>query len=104
MLTTVVGNYPKIGPSARAPSLRTARSRLDRGRITEEELRRVEDETTREILGDQARAGVDLVTDGHIRWDDAQTYFASLVRRSRPLNEFEKLFLVAAFMNRQDHR
>ena len=79
MKTTVVGNYPKIGPGTNAPSLRTALTRFQVGRITEEELHRVEDEVTMEVLADQARAGVDVVTDGHIRWDDPQTYFASKI-------------------------
>ena len=77
MKTTVVGNYPKIGPGAKAPSLRAAKSKLDRGEIDLEELHRIEDEVTKEVLEDQARTGLDLVTDGHIRWDDPQTYFAS---------------------------
>lgn len=76
MITTVVGNYPKIGPGTKAPSLRNAINQLDRGRITEEELRRVEDEVTREVIQEQIDAGIDLVTDGQIRWDDGQTYFA----------------------------
>ena len=79
MKTTVVGNYPKIGPGTNAPSLRTALSRFQVGGITEEELHRVEDEVTKEVLGEQAQAGVDVVTDGHIRWDDPQTYVASKI-------------------------
>ena len=79
MQTTVVGSYPKIGPGSRAPNLRTAISRYQVDRISEEELRRIEDEVTAEVLEDQARAGLELVTDGHIRWDDPQTYFASKI-------------------------
>ena len=77
MQTTVVGSYPKIGPGSAAPSLRTAITRNQLGRVSDEELARVEDEVTKEVLHDQARAGLDLVTDGHIRWNDPQTYFAS---------------------------
>ena len=80
MITTVVGNYPKISPQSKAPSLRAAISRLDRGQITEEELRRVEEEVTKEVIDDQVRAGLDLVTDGQIRWDDGQTYFAARIQ------------------------
>ena len=79
MQTTVVGNYPKIGPGSNAPSLRTAISRHQLGRISEDKLHRVEDEVTKEVLLDQAQAGIDVVTDGHIRWDDPQTYFASQI-------------------------
>ena len=76
MITTMVGNYPKISPDAKAPSLRSAISRFDESRITLEELKRVEDEVTKEVIQDQVEAGLDLVTDGQIRWDDGQTYFA----------------------------
>ena len=76
MITTVVGNYPKISPDSKVPSLRAAITRHDAGRITSDELRQVEEEVTREVIQDQIDAGVDLVTDGQIRWDDGQTYFA----------------------------
>ena len=72
----MVGNYPKISPDARAPSLRTAISRYDEGRITLDELKRVEEEVTQEVIQDQIDAGLDMVTDGLIRWDDGQTYLA----------------------------
>ena len=76
MITTMVGNYPKISPDARAPSLRTAITRYDEGRITLDELKRVEEEVTQEVIQDQIDAGLDMVTDGLIRWDDGQTYLA----------------------------
>ena len=76
MITTMVGNYPKISPDAKAPSLRAAISRFDESRITLEELKRVEEEVTKEVIQDQVDAGLDLVTDGQIRWDDGQTYIA----------------------------
>ncbi|PZC47415.1 MAG: 5-methyltetrahydropteroyltriglutamate--homocysteine methyltransferase [Chloroflexi bacterium] len=74
MLTTTVGNYPKIG--GKAPNLRAAKNRLDRGETSPEEVARIADEVTKEVLQEQIDAGVDLVTDGQIRWDDGQTYFA----------------------------
>ena len=80
MITTVVGNYPKIGLGTKAPSLRNAIARFDQGRITVEELRQVEDEVTREVIQEQVDAGIDLVSDGQIRWDDAQTYFAQRIK------------------------
>jgi 5-methyltetrahydropteroyltriglutamate--homocysteine methyltransferase len=36
----------------------------------------VEDEVTVEVIGEQAQAGLDIITDGQIRWEDDQTYFA----------------------------
>ena len=76
MLSTVVGNYPKIPDRPRPPKLRSAIARFDRGEIAADELRRVEDEVTVEVIGEQAQAGLDIITDGQIRWEDDQTYFA----------------------------
>jgi len=76
MLTTVVGSYPKIPNRPRPARLRAAIARLERGEIGEDELRRVEDEVTVEVIQEQAAAGVDIITDGQIRWEDDQTYFA----------------------------
>ncbi len=74
MLTTVVGNYPKIPNRPRPARLRQAIARLDRGEITKEELAQVADEVTAEVIQEQTEAGVDIITDGQIRWDDDQTY------------------------------
>jgi 5-methyltetrahydropteroyltriglutamate--homocysteine methyltransferase len=74
MQTTVVGNYPKIPNRPRPARLRAAINRRDRGEITDEELARVADEVTVEVMEEQAEAGVDVITDGQIRWDDDQTY------------------------------
>lgn len=76
MITTVVGNYPKI-PDLPAPGKwRTAVEKFQKGQIDEAALQQVEDEVTLEAIRDQVEAGVDLITDGQIRWDDGQTYFA----------------------------
>jgi len=76
MRTTTVGHYPKIPNRPRPARLRQAIGRLGRGEITAEELARVEDEVTVEVIGEQVEAGLDLITDGQIRWDDDQTYIA----------------------------
>ncbi len=76
MLTTVVGSYPKIPNRPRPAKLRAAIARFERGEIGEDALRRVEDEVTVEVIQEQADAGVDIITDGQIRWEDDQTYLA----------------------------
>ncbi len=76
MRTTAVGFYPKIPNRPRPACLRQAIARRDRGEITAEELARIEDEITIEVIAEQVEAGLDLVTDGQIRWDDDQTYIA----------------------------
>jgi len=76
MLTTVVGSYPKIPNRPRPARLRAAIARFERGEIGQDELRRVEDEVTAEVIQEQVEAGIDIVNDGQIRWEDDQTYFA----------------------------
>jgi 5-methyltetrahydropteroyltriglutamate--homocysteine methyltransferase len=76
ILTTAIGNYPKIPNRPRPAKLRSAIARFERGEMGPDELRRVEDEVTLEVIQEQVEAGLDIVTDGQIRWDDDQTYFA----------------------------
>ncbi|MBI4300010.1 MAG: methylcobamide--CoM methyltransferase [Chloroflexi bacterium] len=74
MITTAVGNYPKPPAQPGAANLRQAIARFDEGKITLEELNRVADEVTKDVIREQVEAGLDLVTDGQIRWQDGQTY------------------------------
>ena len=75
--TTVVGNYPKITEDKSAPNLRSALNRFDQGKISGDELERVYQETIKRVIREQEETGVDLITDGQIRWDDLVTPFAS---------------------------
>ena len=79
MITTVVGNYPKIGPGTKAPNLRTAINRADRGELTSEDVLAVREQVTAEVISEQIQAGIDLVTDGLVRWGDGQTYLARAI-------------------------
>jgi 5-methyltetrahydropteroyltriglutamate--homocysteine methyltransferase len=74
MQTTVVGNYPKIPNRPKPARLRNAINRRDRGELSAEELAAVEDEVTAEVIEEQIAAGLDIVSDGQVRWDDDQTY------------------------------
>ncbi len=74
MIATVVGSYPKIPNRPRPAKLRNAINKFDRGELAAEDIRRIEDEVTIEVIHEQAQAGLDLVTDGQIRWEDEQTY------------------------------
>ena len=91
MILTAVGTYPKTTEGPEGQRLRRAIARSDRGDITPEDLARVEDDVTREVIEQQAAAGLDMVTDGMIRWDDGQTYIA------RNLEGFEATGLLRYF-------
>ena len=74
--TTVVGSYPKITEDKSAVNLRQARNRFDQKKISAEELEKAYQDTIKRVLREQEDAGVDLITDGQIRWDDPVTPFA----------------------------
>lgn len=76
MITTAVGHYPRIGDTPEQQRLRRAIQAHQAQKVSDEELAAVQNDVTAEILAEQARAGLDQVTDGQIRWDDSQTYLA----------------------------
>lgn len=74
--TTVVGSYPKPPEEGQVFKVRKTLHGLEKGSTTVEDLRAAQDELAREVIGEQEAAGVDLITDGHVRWDDILTPFA----------------------------
>ena len=74
--TTVVGNYPKVSSDKSVPNLRNALNSFDQKKISAEELERIYQTTIQRVVREQEEAGVDLPTDGQIRWDDIATFFS----------------------------
>jgi 5-methyltetrahydropteroyltriglutamate--homocysteine methyltransferase len=74
--STVVGNYPKISSDKSAPNLRNALNAFDGKKISPDELEQVYQSTTRRVMAEQEQAGLDVITDGQIRWDDLVTPLA----------------------------
>ncbi len=74
--TTVVGSYPKITEDKTAVNLRRARNRFDQKKISAKELEKAYQETIKRVIREQEEAGIDLITDGQIRWDDLVAPFA----------------------------
>jgi 5-methyltetrahydropteroyltriglutamate--homocysteine methyltransferase len=71
------GSYPRIGDSAELQILRRAIASLDRGERNTADLLDAENEMTRRAIGDQLKAGLDVITDGQIRWYDPISHIAS---------------------------
>ena len=69
-------HYPRIGDEGEQQRLRRAIARWERGEITDADLRAVENDVTREILQEQKAAGLEVLTDGQIRWYCPLSYFA----------------------------
>ena len=74
--TTVVGSYPKPPNEGDTFKVRKTIQGLDKGTASLEDLHAAQDELAREVISEQEAAGIDLVTDGHVRWDDVLTPFA----------------------------
>jgi 5-methyltetrahydropteroyltriglutamate--homocysteine methyltransferase len=74
--TTVVGSYPKPPDEGNAFVLRKTLHALERHEAEPEDLTAAQDDLATEVIAEQEAAGIDLVTDGHVRWDDLLTPFA----------------------------
>ena len=76
MLATAVSHYPKVGDGPGQQRLRQAINKRDRGEFDQAEVESIAADLTVDVLREQADAGLDLVTDGQIRWQDPVTYIA----------------------------
>ena len=70
LMTTNTGSFPRIGEGKGGQRLRAAFSYTDKGMLSQNDLLAVEREVTSEVIKLQIKAGIDLVTDGQIRWND----------------------------------
>ena len=70
------GSYPRIGDSAEEQLLRRTIAQREKGEKTDEDLRAAEDHMTELALREQIGAGLDVVTDGLIRWYDPVSHLA----------------------------
>ena len=78
--TTVVGSYPKPPNEGQAFTVRKTHHAIEKGNATPEDLKKAQDELVTAVIKEQEAAGIDLVTDGHGRWDDILTPFAKQIR------------------------
>ena len=76
LLTSNHGSYPRIGDSPEQQILRRAIFECDRGGKSEMDVRAAEDHMTELALREQVEAGLDVVTDGLIRWNDPISHLA----------------------------
>src|SRR6202050_2377423 len=70
------GSYPRIGDSPELELLRRTIAALDRGERSHADLLDVQNEVTRHVIAEQVKAGLDVVTDGLIRWYDPISHLA----------------------------
>lgn len=71
------GGYPRSGDSSEEKILRRTLAGLERGERTAIDVLDAENVVTRFLIGEQARAGVEFLTDGHARWADPISHVAA---------------------------
>jgi 5-methyltetrahydropteroyltriglutamate--homocysteine methyltransferase len=83
LLTASHSSYPRIGNGPDEQALRRAITLREQGRGTDEDVRAAEDQLVLLALQDQERAGLDIVTDGLIRWNDPASHLAAMLDGAR---------------------
>ena len=76
MITTLVGNYPKVAEGAYSTKLIGATTKWQRQELNDAQLETIYQEITNAVIQEQEQAGLDVVTDGQIRWEDLVTPIA----------------------------
>src|SRR3989304_7639145 len=76
LITTSTGSYPRIGKTPEFQLLRQTIAQWESGKKTEADLKAAEDALTRAAIAEQVSSGLDLVTDGQIRWYDPISHLA----------------------------
>ena len=91
MITTVVGNFPKVAETGYGTAVIGAIARWQKQELSDAELEQVFQEVTRAVIKEQEAAGIELVTDGQIRWEDPVTPLAKKVEGFE-IGGLERLF------------
>lgn len=76
LLTENHSLYPRVGETDEELRLRRAYHRFDRDEIDEAELKSIEDDYVAGVIAEQSEPGLDIVTDGMIRWYDHVSHMA----------------------------
>ncbi len=71
------GSYPRVGDAPELQRLRRGHAQRERGELSAEGFAKLQDEVTAEVVREQVAAGVELPTDGQIRWTDGLSYLAA---------------------------
>jgi 5-methyltetrahydropteroyltriglutamate--homocysteine methyltransferase len=76
LILTNVGSYPRIGDAPELQHHRRAYAQHELKEITAEQFGQVEDEVTEAVIREQVGAGVELPTDGQVRWYDPYSHLS----------------------------
>jgi 5-methyltetrahydropteroyltriglutamate--homocysteine methyltransferase len=76
LIATSSGSYPRIGRTPELHLLRQSITQRDSGKKSDADVTAAEDALTRAAIAEQVSSGLDLVTDGQIRWYDPISHLA----------------------------
>ena len=76
ILTASAGSYPRIGDDPAQQRWRRAYAAFEVGAIAEGTFRTVEDQVAADVVREQVESGIDVVTDGLVRWYDPVSHTA----------------------------
>ena len=76
MITTMVGNYPKVAEGGYGTTLIGTLNKWQRKELSDAQLEDAHQEMTKAVIHETDEAGLDLLTDGQIRWEDLVTPIA----------------------------
>lgn len=69
-------SFPRIGDLPEEQKLRRAFAKLEEGKITKDDYRQAENQLVDEIVAVEEKAGIEVFTDGLIRWYDPASHLA----------------------------
>lgn len=75
IITANSGSYPRVGDEPDQMRLRNAYSEWEVGDISDSEMEQIYKDYTKEVIREQEEAGLDVVTDGLLRWYDPISHF-----------------------------
>jgi 5-methyltetrahydropteroyltriglutamate--homocysteine methyltransferase len=76
LLLASTGSYPRVGDTPEEQILRRTIAQWEKGEKTDADLAAAQDRMTEMALREQTAAGLDVVTDGQVRWYDPISHLA----------------------------
>src|SRR6202453_3401650 len=103
------GGYPRLSDSPESRLLERTAVSFGRGERTSADLLDAQNTVTRHVIAEQVRAGLEIVTDGLIRWNDPVSHFAGkldnvALQDSFPFLGTAKLFRQPIFLGKPVRR
>jgi 5-methyltetrahydropteroyltriglutamate--homocysteine methyltransferase len=103
------GSYPRVSDSPESRLLERTAISFDRGDRTSADLLDAQNTVTRHVIAEQIKAGLEVVTDGLIRWNDPISHFAGKLENVRLQDSFPffgttKLFRQPIFVGKPARR